>query len=777
MMINLLLIACVFFATLSQSIATHIVGRDFSVKHVSGNDFEVTLKLFRDCNGLAGFDPTINVGIYDPVSNVMLSSFSMDLQYKDSLELAGENCDDPPSICVENGVYITIVNIAPNANGYYFSWDRCCRNHSIVNIMNPGQAGMTFYLEMPDAALQNSSPHFVNDPLPYMCEGQPFKYDFSAFDPDGDSLVYRLANPLSGNSSQQNPNPGTTAAPFPPINWVPGYGVQNICNGPVPVKINSKTGELSATAGASGIYAMAIEVDEYRDGVKIGMIRRELEFTVVICSFNTAPAIATTFGYGNQAFNLYATDTLKFDIYIDDINDTITLSHYGSVFGNSTMPLPHAISFDTVGANAVVSKFYWPTNCDHISDTAYIANFRADDVGCPFPFTSLLTYTIRVKPPIVSPPLNLLCTKLHGSDSLSIRYRDSVPLNLRPYILYYVVYRNINGSSFVAYDTILDTRSNVYTDAYATDPSRINYGYYFVGYNICDVEGPQTRIIYSFDAINVLKNELDFVSVLEGDQSIIIQWKEFLNAQFSTFQIFRKDPNDLLGFKQIATLEKPDYLSWIDTKVNADLGSYSYYMTNINECENISEPGKTFHTIFLSGTNKQYLNELNWTEYKDASSGSSYYEILKSVDHKDNFIPMIAQTSLLQASDNDLDIAFGRFFYKVKWNDGLSTKESTSNDILLIETEELFLPSAFSPNDDGVNDTWGASYSHTDKIDLKVFNRFGQLVFHSDNKLKDWNGKFNGTEVPEGTYIYSVSYQGFESNQIKSTHGTVNVIR
>jgi len=65
---------------ITSSKATHITGGDFSVKWLNGNNFQVTLKLFRDCaSGGAAFDSPINIRVFDNVTNAVVSNFSMTL--------------------------------------------------------------------------------------------------------------------------------------------------------------------------------------------------------------------------------------------------------------------------------------------------------------------------------------------------------------------------------------------------------------------------------------------------------------------------------------------------------------------------------------------------------------------------------------------------------------------------------------------------------------------------------------------------------------------------
>lgn len=92
--------------------------------------------------------------------------------------------------------------------------------------------------------------------------------------------------------------------------------------------------------------------------------------------------------------------------------------------------------------------------------------------------------------------------------------------------------------------------------------------------------------------------------------------------------------------------------------------------------------------------------------------------------------------------------------------------------------DSLLIPTAFTPNGDGKNDVFKPVYYYAigKQYNLTVFNRFGQLVFTSNNISKGWDGTYNGTQQPEGTYIYQVSYKR-RNDKAYYAKGTVTLIR
>ena len=82
----------------------------------------------------------------------------------------------------------------------------------------------------------------------------------------------------------------------------------------------------------------------------------------------------------------------------------------------------------------------------------------------------------------------------------------------------------------------------------------------------------------------------------------------------------------------------------------------------------------------------------------------------------------------------------------------------TSSDTVLVKVyKNIFIPSAFSPNGDGRNDTWNIpALAVYPLFEVAVYNRWGQLVFHTKNTLKPWDGTFNGKPLPIGSYNYFI---------------------
>jgi hypothetical protein len=141
---KLLLFGCLLLLC-GASFANHITGGEmyYELKSQSGNDYtyEITLKLFRDCNapsGSAQLDPSVIIGIYNkgtntlaqPVSNVAQSRFE-----KQNLGTPNPCISNPPIVCYEVGYYTFTATLPGIPSGYIISYQRCCRITFINNIV------------------------------------------------------------------------------------------------------------------------------------------------------------------------------------------------------------------------------------------------------------------------------------------------------------------------------------------------------------------------------------------------------------------------------------------------------------------------------------------------------------------------------------------------------------------------------------------------------------------------------------------------------------------
>jgi gliding motility-associated-like protein len=310
--------------------ATHIVGGEMNYTCLGNDQYEITLTIFRDCfngNPNAWFDDPASIGVFN-TNNLLIQEILIPLMGNDTLVpvLSGECLVVPPNVCVHTTTYSTIVELPPIPGGYQLAYQRCCRNETIFNIIDPLDTGATYGVTISEQALDecNSNPKFQEWPPIYICVNEPIVFDQSAIDQDGDSIVYRLCTPLQGADPDfPMPQPPLNP-PYQPINWVsPPYGVDNMLNGSpggVPLEIDSETGLLTGLPNTIGQFVVGICVEEYRDGALISTTRRDFQYNVGLCGEANAAFVAPEFQCGSLsvAFDNESEGTTNFQWFFND---------------------------------------------------------------------------------------------------------------------------------------------------------------------------------------------------------------------------------------------------------------------------------------------------------------------------------------------------------------------------------------------------------------------------------------------------------------------------
>ena len=91
----------------------------------------------------------------------------------------------------------------------------------------------------------------------------------------------------------------------------------------------------------------------------------------------------------------------------------------------------------------------------------------------------------------------------------------------------------------------------------------------------------------------------------------------------------------------------------------------------------------------------------------------------------------------------------------------------------------MWIPSGFNP--EGVfNPTWGFKGRGIEEFEIVVYNRWGELVWQSDDLNKQWDGTFNGHPVQQDVYVYKLTYSFYDVQNVlkkRDAVGTVTIIR
>ena len=272
------------------------------------------------------------------------------------------------------------------AGTYVINMEDPDRNYGVINVPNSVNVPMYIESELVISPFTgyNSSPQLLNAPVDKGCVGKPFYHNPSAYDPDGDSLSYRLV-PCKGTGGED----------------VPGYFYPQATSY---FDIDPVTGELQwENPLLQGEYNVAILIEEWRHGVKVGSVIRDMQILITSCNNNNPIIDCPT------ELCVTAGAPLEFTISgSDPDDDQVTLSASGGPFEVSTSPA--TLNPQSATAQHPSMVFHWNTQCEHIRKTPYQVVVEAKDNSFPIPLSNFKTISINV----IGPPVEQVEAEMEG---------------------------------------------------------------------------------------------------------------------------------------------------------------------------------------------------------------------------------------------------------------------------------------------------------------------------------------------------------------------------
>ncbi|MBP9607725.1 MAG: PKD domain-containing protein, partial [Ferruginibacter sp.] len=279
--------------------ARHITGGEVIYEFVSSTattrTYVVTLILFRDnlCVNCSVMPPAVSLGVFSNDNLAMVPGgstggyWNISLSSTQSLPLnALPNCiQNVPNLSYSAGFYPFTITLPNNNNGYTITYQTCCRIENISNTTD--LMGATYIGQIPgnnslSTNLHDSSPQFSRG-ISVVCYNRPFTLDFSATDPDGDSLVYSICNAFNGGLAGDAGFATPAPPPYGSIPYTNGYtGHQPL--GPL-AQIDPQTGIISGIAPGEGKYVVSVCINAYRNGQYIASHRKDFIISVAPCDF------------------------------------------------------------------------------------------------------------------------------------------------------------------------------------------------------------------------------------------------------------------------------------------------------------------------------------------------------------------------------------------------------------------------------------------------------------------------------------------------------------
>jgi gliding motility-associated-like protein len=857
-----------------SSNASHLIGGEIYYTHTSGNNYTITLKIFRDCgpgnvNG-TDFDPAVSIGIFTSNNNLYTElSINLSSTNVSNIPVSSNNpCFIlPPDICVEQAIYTGSVILPPTPGGYNIVHQRCCFQPSIDNLISPQSQGVSYEAHVPGtnelSGGFNSSPRFANFPPPALCKDAAFSFNHSATDPDGDVIVYSFCAPYLF-SDQFNPMPSPpNSPPYPNLSYGPGYSPSYpVISNPAMV-INSSTGVISGTPTQVGQYTITVCAEEYRNGVYLSTTRRTFQFNVTLCDQSIVASIPgqTSFCNGleisliNQSLNstfwlwdfgvpfenadtsslanptytypnagtynitLIAnpgwscsdTTTSEYTVY-PEINPIISIDSYACVddldtydfsgsatfvsnngtllwnFGTNSVPNsstlsdPQGIIFNsnesihsvTLTATAdngcsqdtTITIVNQPdpvaiiadqtTFCDGLTYTFPNSSLNATDYwwefntvfngdysndfepDFTFPDTGSYTIQLIASAPFTCPDTTTNSIEIHGNLIPSFPPRSAQCLSTNSFD-FQALGANTNFATY-----LWDFGSPEIPNSTQANPQNIEYsqdGTYTVTLTITDNGCTESFI----DDVWVPLDPSLTSSILPAAGCPPV---------FGTFNAIAQSPTQLFyewNFGDGTTSSQPENLHIYNTPGTYDVSLMVY---TINGCidtlyQSLSDAITAYPVPAANfSIDPQTVDILNSnTTITDLSTGgiSCVYSMSDGGSSSECNFPYEWTEAGIQSVTQTVTNEYG------------CINQATGE--VIVSGFLFYAPTSFSPNGDGLNDFWIPQSTGITDYKMEVYNRWGQLIFQTNNVNDAWTGNvINGDHfAPNGVYYYKVS--------------------
>lgn len=640
--IKSLLTALILLLFSAIAFATHNRAGEITYRHISGNRFEFTITTYTEIGPDNADRPELgiywgdNTGI-DSIKRVSKSTFK--------------------ASNIQKNVYIA-EHSYPGAATYTVRMEDPNRNKGIQNIFN--SVNIPFYIEtkikISSFFGNNNSVQLLNPPIDFACQGSAFIYNPSAWDPDGDSLVFSLT--VSKGKGGQD---------------IPGYFYPPADN---ELSIDPKTGffiwDFPKTIGE---FNIAILVEEYRNGSFMGSVLRDMQITVTEPCRHLPPEIKPVDDIcveaGQQlSFPIIAADTLDRDSIRD--GDSVIIWVTGGPF-----EVQNPATFNIIKeGDPAVGLFNWDTECVNVQEGPYQVIIRASDNGAPN-LTSYEAFNILV----VAPPVENLSGNA-TSNKVELNWDQTVCNNAAGYD----IYRKLGSTNYEIDSCVTGMPEELGYELIHTikDITISNYDDMNDGFGLIPGEVYCYRIVTYFDdgAESYVSDEICFrlkkdvpiithVSVTETDVDngeMYVAWSkptEYDTTRFKgpfNYVVLRSE--DGVDFIAVATMPSIDDTIFNDDGLNTELIRYFYkiemYDVGLgNEFMGFSFPA---HSIFVNSIPNDNRAELSWID--EVPWRNYLYEVYRWSDAQNDFV-LIGTTK--EPAYIDYGLTNGReYCYRVK---------------------------------------------------------------------------------------------------------------
>ncbi len=859
-MFKILSVFFIFIFSVSCAFATHERAGEITYKHIEGLTYEITITTYTYSPSPAD-RPELEIKWGDGTSSIIGRDHKIEI-----------------TPIIRKNVYIG-QHTYSGSSTFIISMEDPNRNYGVINI--PNSVNIPFYIQtelfINPFLGPNSSVVLQNPPIDIGCVDKLFVHNPGAYDPDGDSISYKLTVCRGANGQP-----------------IPGYTLPQAS---VSFGIDEITGDLVwENPILQGEYNVAFIIEEWRNGIRIGYVTRDMQIQIDAC--NNDPPIINTI----SDTCIEAGQVLEFNIEVDDPNgDEVYFIATGSPFyvpqspatlvpepGPAPQPTPLNIGFE------------WNTKCSHVRKNPHTAFLKAVDNGNPN-LTAYKSVNITVVGPA---PENLIAEPL--GISIDLNWEESICTNAVGYKIYrkskyfgfnpgpcetgvpaytgYSLIKDINdinisvysddnngnglihgieycymvtaffadgGESYASEEVcaILKKDMPIITNVSVTETDETNGSIYFAWSKPTELDLEQTPGPWEYkvfrkdnspgsEFVNVVNYDLledttfydsgldtktlqyqykidfynsdpdnffligstinvpsVFLNIEPSDKTLLLFWNDNVPWINDTFVVYRQDPVsfdfDSIGWSQVNSYADSNLINnqeycyrvkclggyssdgFIDPIINFSQDNCGSPIDNVPPCPPV---------LWLQTNCELFTNDLSWVYPDTCAVEELNYYIYYAPNEESDYQVVDSTIHDFYTFQTDPPSIVGCF--AVTALDSLWNESLFSNHICvdIDECGQIWFPNVITPNGDGFNDFYFAdSVNSIIKLHLTIFNRWGTLVYETEDPFFRWDGtdQTNNRPCSPGTYFFEgvVSEASLRGLTERSVRGSVTLLR
>jgi fibronectin type 3 domain-containing protein len=325
-----------------------------------------------------------------------------------------------------------------------------------------------------------------------------------------------------------------------------------------------------------------------------------------------------------------------------------------------------------------------------------------------------------------------------------------------------------NGKFFMSFDSTITQ----FPDSFVLCPLHYNYVIKAIGKDTASWSNRDSAA--PIDTTPPAPPTMKMVTVSIPNSTVDIVWEPSISGDMMGYRIYRRIGS---GANEMIYQNNASDSIYSDT-LKLDGAPVCYEIVAYDHCGNTSIPSDIGCVINLNGAVKKLEHDLSWNPYKNWKPGVAYYNIYRREGTGGWALISTVTAPDLQYVDKDLASYVQDFCYRVEAveNHGGLEAQSWSTVVCLNQPPIVWIPNSFTPEYSfNLNDNFGPRGTWFKKYDMKIFNRWGEMIYETHDG-KPWNGSYNGAPAVDGVYLYEIDVHGFDTNTY-TFKGTVLILK